>query len=105
MYKIKTYKLRCMRSVLKEQHTYIECAWIVRMINLASSTNSHIRDFYIEIRDNFSLFNISLLKWMKIANVYIGLNVVGLKVNVNPNLFQVLKIDILFDFHLYLERS
>ena len=42
---------------------------------------------------------------MKIANVYIGLNVIGLKVNVNPNLFQVLKINILFDFHLYLERS
>ena len=42
---------------------------------------------------------------MKIANVYIGLNVIGLKVNVNPNSFQVLKINILFDFRLYLERS
>ena len=42
---------------------------------------------------------------MKIANVYIGLNVIGLKVNVNPNSFQVLKIPILFGFQLYLERS
>ena len=42
---------------------------------------------------------------MKIANVYIGLNVIGLKVNANPKLFQVLNINILFDFQLYLERS
>ena len=75
------------------------------VINLVSSTNSHIRDLYINIRDNFALFDISLLNVMKIANVYIGLNVIGLKVNVNPNLFQVLKVNILTDFQLFLERS
>ena len=42
---------------------------------------------------------------MKIANVYIGLNVIGLKINANPNLFEVLKINILLDFQWYLERS